>query len=268
VIDEPEPGNQAATANDHAPTLAAIGVLAFIATILAHEALGHGGGCIAIGGHAVLHPVSMQCTVVNRATTAAGPLMNFVVGTGLWVLLRVVRSWSPRLRYFLWITMAFNWFLGAGYLLLGGVAGFGDWPIVFQNSQPPWLWRVIAVPLAAVMYYIFMRKTASTGPEYLWPAQSAKGALAHTLFPYLAAGCVACAAAAFSPFGMRYVLLAAAASLGDNCGLVVIRDWGAAAAVGTAPIPRVTRSFAWITAALVVAAFFILCIGPGLHVPL
>jgi len=164
--------------------------------------------------------------------------------------------------------MAFNWFLGAGYLLLGGVTVFGDWPVVFQNSQPPWLWRVIAVPLAGTMYYLFMRQTASTGPEYLSPAQSAKAAREHTLVPYLAAGCVACAAAAFSPFGMHYVIQAAAASLGANCGLLVIHDWGPASAPGAGPIPRVTRSFAWITAALVVAAFFIVCIGPGLHVPL
>ena len=208
----------------------------------------------------------MQCAVVTRATTAAGPLMNFLLGTGLWVVLRRVRFRSPRPRYFLWITMAFNWFLGAGYLLLGCVAGFGDWPIVFQNSQSPWLWRIIAVPLAVAMYYFFMRQGASTGSDYLSPAQSAKAARMHTLVPYLAAGCVACAASVLSPFGMRYVLLAAAASFGGNCGLLIIHDWGVAP--GDGPLPCVTRSYPWITAALVAAAFYIVCIGPGFQLPL
>jgi hypothetical protein len=268
VINDPAFGDQA-TVNDDTLTLAAIGALAFIVTILAHEALGHGGACIANGGHVVLHPVSMQCTAESRVQTAAGPLMNFVVGTGLWILLRSASSWPPRLRYFLWITMAFNWFNGAGYLLLGGVASFGDWPVVFGNFGPPWIWRLLAVPLAGAMYYFFMRQSASTGSEYLGPAQSGKAARGRilTLIPYLAAGCVACAAAALAPFGMQYLLLAAAASFGANSGLLVIHDWGAASP-GAGPLPRVTRSFTWIIAALVVTVLFIVGIGPGLHVPL
>src|SRR6185503_6556660 len=59
------------------PTLAALGIVAFVAQSLLHEAVGHGAACLAIGGRITwLTPMYMRCSVESPAMVAAGPALN------------------------------------------------------------------------------------------------------------------------------------------------------------------------------------------------
>jgi hypothetical protein len=74
---------------DNAVVLGALGVLAYAASMMTHEALGHGVYCLAAGGHNTgltawaegcnLHPVGIE---------AAGPGLQFAAGLLAWVVRR------------------------------------------------------------------------------------------------------------------------------------------------------------------------------------
>src|SRR5205085_10953058 len=110
-------------------TLAAIAALAFIVACVAHEAVGHGGTCIAAGGHiTLLTSVYFHCANGGLLPSAAGPLINLAVGSILWATLR--RAWSllsAHWRLFITLAMAFNLFWGAGYFVYSAVTDMSDW---------------------------------------------------------------------------------------------------------------------------------------------
>lgn len=209
-----------AQAQDDTLTAAAIGALAFIATMIVHEALGHGSACAALGGRAVVYPVSMQCSIQSNWMVAAGPLANLVCGVALWSFFIRFRRPPVHIHRFLWLTIAFNLFNTAGYLGLGAATGFGDWGVVLGGIS--WPLRVFLVVLAGALYYGFMCAVAVAGSGFLHNSRGWR----LTLAPYLTAGIVACAAALRSPFGRGYLAMAAAASVGAGLGLPVMHDWG------------------------------------------
>ena len=64
---------------DSAPLLAALGLLAYAASMLTHEALGHGAFCIAAGGHnAMLTAWGERCSFPGAAR-----LFLVFIGPGL-----------------------------------------------------------------------------------------------------------------------------------------------------------------------------------------
>ncbi len=248
--------------HDDTLSAAAIGSLAFVTTTLAHEALGHGSSCWALGGQTLLHPVSMQCTVTSPLLLAAGPLTNVAAGVVLWIVLTRFHQFSVHVRYFLWLTMAFNLFNAAGYFCLGAITGFGDWGVLLSDMK---LWgRVELALFGALLYYGSMHAVASSGALFLGRAGSglARGRRL-TLAPYLASGVVACAAALRSPLGQSYVWVAVAASFGAGLGLLAIHDWGTSSAQPESE-PLLTRGFGWIAASAIVDLLFVIVVGPGL----
>ena len=135
-------------------TLAAIGALAYVGETLSHEALGHGLACIASGGRVTLiAPLYMHCTVTTRAMVAGGPAANIVAGAASLLALRATRG--DTLRFFLWLSLVFNWLVAAGYLLVGAATLFGDWPFLFAPLGS--IWRIPAGVLAIVAYIVVVR---------------------------------------------------------------------------------------------------------------
>ena len=241
--------------DDHIPTAAAIGSLAFIATMIIHEGFGHGGVCAAIGGRIVLYPVSMQSNIDSRLMVAAGPLANLLAGAALWLLLTRSTRISTHLRYFLWLTAAFNLFNAAGYAGLGALTGFGDWGVLLRWTRLPWVFRIGVALLAGILYYVFMRALAFAAGGFLGKRL--------VLAPYLAAGITAILAASLSRLGVGYLAVAAAASLGAGWGLLVIHDWGQASRRPFSAA-RLSRSNGWIFGSLVATIAFVVLIGRGL----
>lgn len=236
-------------------TLAAIAALAFMAACAAHEAVGHGGICVALGGQiTVLTSVYFHCSKAGVLTEAAGPLMNFVVGVVCWAALRrALPSLSVHWRLFLVLTMAFNLLWGAMYMLSSVVTNTGDWAFALRDLglQPGWLWRCLTGALGMCLYYCFLLLVAS----YLPPRVP-------LLVPYLSAGAVCCLAALFFD-GPK--LPAVAESVGESFGnavgllLIAYRDSRRAGS----PPAVVSVSPGWLIASALVTLLFFATLGRG-----
>jgi hypothetical protein len=242
------------------PTLAALGVVAFVVQSLLHEAVGHGGACLAAGGTiTLLTPMYMRCSVDSLAIVAAGPALNLVAGALAWLALRRLSMRAGTAQWFLWLCLAFNGLVAAGYLLVGAATGFGDWSVLFGSIEPAWHWRVPA-GIGAVLALIGMRAIAAR--EFARLTGIAKPGLATWVrlvgVPTGAAAAVAIAAQACGqgsdPLGLA---LASGSTLG--VGLTLLGIEGPA---GDARL-HVGRSHAWLVLAALLAAAFVLVIGPG-----
>ncbi len=248
---------------DDVPTLVAIASLAYVSASMTHEAGGHGIVCHAVGGRATIFSIFMQCDVESRAMIAAGPLTELAVGVLLFFALRFLRGAPLALRCWLWLTMTVCLLRPAGYLILSGLANFGDAAAVMAGVEPAWRWRSALVVVGAVLYYLGMRAVAWRLTDLSGPGDPQRLRRLTTL-PYLTAGVVACLAALCTPFQKAdFLLLAAAATFGGGWGLLAARGL-VKAAPGSPPAPSLTRSPGWIAAGLVTVILFVLLIARGI----
>lgn len=122
------------------PTIVAIGMVVYLIKNLAHEGLGHGGVCLAVGGDAVgISSAWWDCGYGNvsdagrRWVAAAGTLAN-LGAAGLAFIFWVRRPSSAQLRLFLWFMVVINLFSGAGYMMADAIGAFGDWAVVYAGQ--------------------------------------------------------------------------------------------------------------------------------------
>jgi len=107
--------------------LGALGILAYAASMMTHEALGHGGYCLALGGHNVmLTTLGEACSVQPHGIEAAGPAMQFGAGLMAWFVVHRLSPGAARLRYFFWLYMVFNLLISSGYVVFSGITDYGD----------------------------------------------------------------------------------------------------------------------------------------------
>jgi hypothetical protein len=151
----------AVAVRDDTLTLMGAGVLAYVGETLTHEAVGHGGMCVAIGLHVTrLAPLFMRCSAFSSAVVAAGPAAN-VVAAGLFLtVLLLARPARPLWSLLLWLNFVFNALVACGYLAVGAATGFGDWPVLFGGITPSIVWRLPAILVAVAAYYGCLRLTA------------------------------------------------------------------------------------------------------------
>jgi hypothetical protein len=72
-------------------TIAAITIAATVITSFIHEALGHGGFCLAAGGNPrVLSTVHFECSVDTRLVAAGGTLANLIFGVLSWAVAHTI----------------------------------------------------------------------------------------------------------------------------------------------------------------------------------
>ena len=236
-------------------TLVAIAAFAFIIACVAHEAIGHGGACLAVGGRiTLLTSVYFHCTNGGPLTDAAGPLMNLVVGTACWLYLRT-RFVSSNLRLFLAFAMAFNLFWGAGYFILSAITNTGDWAFVLRDLalEPPWAWRLLMGSVGFLFYVLSTRAVAACLPPR-----------PPLIAPYLVAGAVSCGAALFFPGPVLSAIREAAQeSLGASVGLLVLANRNARRAQLQSSVLLVPYSTRWLLSSILVTIAFFLLLGRG-----
>jgi hypothetical protein len=262
-----DPGN--VPEQDNAPILAALGILAYAASMMTHEALGHGGYCLAFGGHNVMLTAwGESCDLRAPGIEAAGPGLQFGAGLLAWSVLRSVSSITGRLRYFLWLYMAFSLFVSSGYVLFSGVTNFGDAAVLIAGLQPSLLWRGGLVLLGAVIYFLSMRVVAAELKRLAGADTDRKRLWRLVWIPYATAGVFACCCGALNQtMGVGSAVgLAAASSFGGGFGLLRVSDmqrgW---VAKDVLPTRYLCWSPIWGGAAVVTIVVFILFIGPGLR---
>ena len=115
-------------APDDITTLGAISIIATMLATMLHEGLGHAAVAIAtLHASGTLTTVAWSSDYDSKLVLAGGTLVNLGSAFVCWLLLRAARNAAVSLRFFLFITMAFNLFTGTGYFLFSGVSNFGDW---------------------------------------------------------------------------------------------------------------------------------------------
>jgi len=239
-------------------TLGAIAAVAFIVACVAHEAVGHGGMCLAVGGRVtLLTSVYFRCTNGGPLTDAAGPLMNLVVGAVCWALTRR-RPLASQSRLFFVLAMAFNLFWGAGYFIFSAVTNTGDWAFVLDglSLEPRWLWRLLMGSLGVFIYIRSIRTVTSCLPLGT-----------PLVVPYVVAGVVSCVAALFfAGPALPAVREAAQESFGAAIGLLILSYRNAKQAHALPSPILVTRSIGWLLFSALVTVLFFLLLGRGLGV--
>ena len=206
-----------------------------------------------------------------RLVAAAGSVMNLIAAGVAWGFLRGLRTGPPFLRYFLWLSLAVNGFIGAGYLAVPTLIGFGDWMNVLQGLHPYWLWRGTIVALGVILYGVVAYVAAGELRPFLSRERSERRrrAVKLTLIPYFAGGVAFCAAGLFNPVGMKLVIIsAAAASFGGASGLAWLGSWGAGSGrTDETPEPAIALARNWWCIALGIssAAVLICVLGRGVR---
>lgn len=228
---------------DDLPTLAAIAIAASSLAAVAHEALGHGGACLASGGTILrLSSVFFRCAPGTDLTDVAGPVGNLAAFAVAALFLRKARS--PHARFF-WLQLAaFSLFWFSGHLAYSAIRNDGDWG--FLGALPAV--RFAAIATGIVLYVLTLRFVAGANavPQRLrvaWLVATAGAVVAASLDPVT------------KPAAMREAFL--------EIGIASLGLWFAAPR-GKRPSVVLARSNGWIAAGMLALLLFAITLGRGL----
>jgi hypothetical protein len=255
-------------------TVIAIAVLAYTLANLVHEGLGHGGAALLLRARPTMlnaiffsYDEATATPTAQRVISAAGSVVNLVIGLPLLMILPRVRS--AHWRYFLWLFAAVNVLTAFGYLLFSGIAGIGDWSRVIDGFAPAWLFRGVLIVTGFVLYFV-------AAPRLLMPPLDPflgctrpfreQRARALSLVPYITGAVAFILAGTLNPLGWRLVLIsAAAASLGGTSLLAWCPAIPRPPQRDTSEPPLgIARGKGWLLAATIVLLLFVFVLGPGI----
>ena len=132
------------------PTVIAISTVTWITFNELHTVIGHGSACLLRGYGSQVQAISTTlayCTGKDVPTWgeklyfAGGHIVNFIAAGIFLLLLRLVRSGSPTIRLFLWLSLCFNLF-NVGNAILGTTI-YGDWAEFVYGLEPSLLWKIV-----------------------------------------------------------------------------------------------------------------------------
>ena len=248
--------------HDDIATVCAIAVIAICATAFAHEAIGHGGACLLLGGRiAQLTNVYFQCSVHSRFLAPAGPAGNYLAGILAWLAQFAISRHAVRARLLALLIMAFSLFWEAGYLISSMVAVHGDYVFAARDflGNPEWAWRAGGIVVGILLYRLFIRTLAACLRSFA----TAIGRVPRLLrSAWLAALIAACGAASLYAPGRVDAIAQAAGEIAAAFPLLYPYARIHAAENNTAPM--VIRSRLWIGVAVVVFVLFAATLGRGI----
>jgi hypothetical protein len=255
-------------------TVAAIGILAFISTDLAHEVVGHGIGLLIAGGRSgiltttrLIHEPQMS-SPGWRIFDLGGPAGNLIWAGLCFLAQRQIGRAALALRLFLWATMSFSLFWEFGYLIKCGLTGHGDAMALTNGLTPSWLWRGLMFVVGVVLYRWALR-FISAELHFVLSANVAqwRSRLARLLTTLCGAGgLIACAGPIFDPRGRLEMLNSGAlSSFASWVGLLAVPSlFPLHADKDLIAVGPVGRSIPLILLAAVASVLFVAVLGPGI----
>jgi hypothetical protein len=260
---------------DDLMTVAAVGMLAFIATDIAHEVIGHGIGFLIAGGRAGILTTTRLIHEPRlpdpgwRVFDIGGPVGNLIWAGVCFLAQHQISRAAVALRLFLWATMSFSLLWEFGYLMKCGLTGQGDAMALTTGFTPGWLWRALMF-LAGLVLYRWALSFISAELHFVLSAKAApwRSRLVRLLMILCGAGgLIACAGPIFDPRGRLEMLNSGAlTSFASWVGLFAVpslfsvhadKDLIAAGPVG--------RSGTLILFAAIASVLFVAILGPGVH---
>ena len=249
-----------AAQNDKA-TIISIAVIASAAATLLHEGLGHGVTAWLRGDiPTVLTSNHLSALRADHWVEAAGTLVNLFVGASSLLVSKATDNHHPNLRYFCWILAALNLLPAAGYFMLSGIFGYGDWQAVISGLPHQALLRT-AMTIFGLLLYTYIVRLLAIAIKPFCPAPSTYNVVGR--LPYCAACLFSCAAGALDPLGLKLFLVATVfAAFGGYSGLLWADEFLPSKEIEM-PL-SVERQPAWWIAALVLGVLYIFFIGRGI----
>jgi hypothetical protein len=252
---------------DDVLTICAISIVAGILSNILHEGVGHGFTALLTGAESgLLTTVAWSSAFDSRLVEAGGTLANLAAGLIFWCVLRNAQNLSTPIRYFVFISGAFNLFSGTGYFLFSGVTDFGDWAEVISGLHPHWLWRVLLVVLGSVSYYAAVLVVGVGIVSYVGvPGEQQRRLRKLTILPYFSAILLASIAGLLNPFGIQLLWQSAMpATAGGQSGLLWLQYY---IPRGTEPrnaAEQLNRNYVWLAVAVVLGLIYVVVLGHGI----
>jgi hypothetical protein len=164
-------------------TAASIGAIAVCLVTADHEAFGHGGACLALGGHIeVLTSSIFRCDLRSDWIDGAGPLGNFIGGAIAAILARLVPPRLVALKLFLIAVAAMSFFWEGAYLVDAMLTQKGDlyFFALFALGRSLALWQRLSFAAGGVVLYVITIRLTSRALLAMWPdAAAARGVARH-----------------------------------------------------------------------------------------
>jgi hypothetical protein len=255
-------------------TVAAIAAIAISLNVAFHEGV-HALTCIVVGGrlqaYSALYSSCDNSILQGRIVAGSAPTFNLIAGTLLWMILRHSQSRSSEMRFFLWLLMLMNWFYGAGYFILSGVASIGDWAVVFDGLQPDWLWRAPMAIAGTALFIVLIRLVLQEFGKMIGGAadEQIRHASRLCLVSYVTSFGVILLAGFFCPYGLLSLPVTAGtcAVLGALSPLLFMMRWFRTERfrkLAEGPL-EIQRKWQWLAAAAVVVSTYAFVLGRTLY---
>ena len=166
---------------DDVPTLVAIGAGVAVAASLAHEALGHGLGCVADGGTVTLLTFLLfRCAGAGVLADGGGPVGAFLVAAACLAAVHALRPRPAAPSLFLFALGIQTMFWVCAQMVREGIDGADDWGHVARDLAWPHWWHGVVVAIGAAGYAAAIRIAAISGRRL------AEGRPERLLIPYAA----------------------------------------------------------------------------------
>ncbi len=249
---------------DNLVTVGAIALAAMSLVTFDHEALGHGGACLATGGRIqLLTSALFHCSHASPLIDMAGPLSNLLIGGLAMLLAARVPVRRMELKLFLTLVAAFSLFWDGGYAARAMVEAEGDLYFAARDlTGGDALWWRGLLGAAGVAVYILAIAATSRSLTQLWPDRADARRIARTAWLIATVG-AALAALLYRGANAGQDLHDAVLEIG-LASLPLLLIPGGKATAASAASGRIGLRPAILAGALAVFAVFAATLGHGL----
>ena len=246
---------------------AALGVVAYAAADMVHEAAGHALVASIFGIRVIsISTVATSTAAPSRSVAAAGTIANILFGAIALALVAQKRRFGAA-SYSLWL-FGLASAMNVGYLMFSGLFDSGDWAAVIAGARPSWAWRLVLVGAGFMFYTTVIRVGVHTATPWIADGDTSIADLRRLVrVSYLTGGVLLVLGSALSPIGRDLILISGVGvSFGLTVGLLLIpgllqsgvREPGwTSRMLGLQP--------AWIVVATLVGVVFVGILGPGIR---